>query len=252
MIVVELYFYVAGMLMIWFSSASLLVMDRHDRRQIKWVESIGMLLLSALLWPVILLKSPGSILRPARLYEMDTYRAKEERERERFKRELSQCPSQIRYISSLEGKQAGAFFFQSNQVATYLKCRKDNDGYGPTVRDLEEITSWFENSDPNNPQVSDIPWIWHSRELLVAELVESGLGYCFCSSCGLEYESAKIHSGTGKGSPGWIAVIVTCPEGHEVMKFDLLKPFCSHTSVNDSLENAQLNNEPHVPHFLKK
>lgn len=252
MIVVELYFCVAGMLIIWFSSASLLVMDSHDRRQIKWVESIGMLLLSALLWPVILLKSPGSILRPARLYELDSYRAKEERERERFKRELSQCPSKIRYISSLDGKQAGVFFFQSNQVATYLKCRKENDGYGSTVRDLEEITSWVENYDSKNTKVSDIPWIWHSRELLVAEMVECGLGYCSCSCCGTEYECSTLHSGTGDGSPGWIAVIVTCPEGHEVMKFDLLKPFCSHKRVNDSLENAQAKNETLVPHFLKK
>ena len=210
-----------------------------------------MVILSALTWPLILVRRPKYIQRPSELYERDSMRSRFDRERDRLMRELKRCTNRVRFEAHSRGKMIGEFEFPSDAISAYLAHRTDKDGYG-NINDLSEVKQWVDNADLLNAQASEIPWVWTSFNLLAAELASLGVGDCFCGTCRTHYFAAELDSGSGDGSPGWIAAIVKCPRGHEVMKFDLMKPFCSH-KCNSEPEPDQVGGaEPHVPRFLKK
>lgn len=239
------------LLLCWFLGFAYIGMDKYDRRYIGWAETGAILLVSALCWPVLLVRKPLSFMKPSRLYVLDSYSAQTVRERDRIRRELSRCSNRVRFEMSNEGLLLGGFEFPAEAMAAYLAQRTDNDGYG-SLRDLSEIQDWVSKADHMNGQASEVPWIWGSFKLLAAELVEVGLGSCFCGTCRAHYENWELESGSGNGSLGWIAVIVKCPKGHEVMKFDLMKPFCSRRRSPEPMLEDVANREPHVPSFLKK
>lgn len=248
---VNVYFGLAALFLTWFIGYTYIGMDKYDRRYIRWAETVAMLVLCALTWPFFLLRRPKCIQRPCELYEWDTTRSRFDRERDRLLRELKRCTNRVRFEANSNGCMIGEFEFPSDAISAYLANRTDNDGYG-NINDLSEVKHWVDNADLLNAQASEVPWVWTSFNLLVAELTSLGIGDCFCGICRTHYFSTELECGSGDGSPGWIAVIVKCPKGHEVMKFDLLKPFCSHkrnpVSEFEHTDIAELR----VPSFLKK
>lgn len=245
------YLMICLLLLSWLLAFAYVGMDEYDRRYISWGETVGMAILSALFWPVILIRKPGILRKPSEIYERDSHSATMARERDRIHRELERCSNRVRFDTSKDGKLIGEFEFPSDAIGSYLARRTENDGYG-SLPDLPEIQAWVNNADYMNGQPSEVPWVWGSFKLLATELIEKGVGSCFCGTCRAHYESRVLESGTGNGSPGWIAAIVKCPQGHEVMKFDLMKPFCSHRRNYEPDSGQTTSPETHIPNFLKK
>lgn len=245
------YFAIALLLLSWIFRFAYIGLDKHDRRFIKWGRTLALVVLSALFWPVILFRNPKIIRQPTEFFKQDTYSAMIERERDKVRRELKQCSNRVRFETSDEGNHIGEFEFPSEAIAGYLSQRTAKDGYG-FLSDQPDIQAWVKDADRTNSHASEVPWVWGSFKLLATELIESGIGNCFCGTCRAQYENQALKCETGNGSPGWIAIIIKCPLGHEVMKFDLMKPFCSHTR-NSGLESDQATPaEQRVPVFLKK
>lgn len=245
------YLLISLLLLGWFIGYACLGMDRYDRRYISWGETVAVAVLSAVTWPLILVRRPKYIQRPSDLYECDLARSRFDRERDTLMRELKRCTNRVRFEAHHNGKMIGEFEFPSDAISTYLASRTENDGYG-NITDLPEIKRWVGHADLLNGQASEVPWVWTSFNLLATELASLGVGDCFCGTCRTHYYGAELESGSGDGSPGWIAAIVKCPRGHEVMKFDLLKPFCSHRRNPEFEPSTEINAEPRVPHFLMK
>lgn len=245
------YLLICLLLFSWFMAFAYVGMDEYDRRFVSWGETVGMAILSALFWPVILIRKPGILRKPSEMYERDSHSARIARERDRIRRELKRCSNRVRFETSKDGNLIGEFEFPSKEIAAYLAQRTDNDGYG-SLSDLTEIQAWVNTADYMNGQPSEVPWVWGAFKLLATELIEKGIGSCFCGTCRVHYESRVLDSGSGNGSPGWIAVIVKCPQGHEVMKFDLMKPFCSQRRNHEPESGKATSPETHIPNFLKK
>ena len=247
----QAYLALAAIFLIWCIGFAYIGMDKYDRRYIRWGETLAIVILCALTWPLLLVRRPKCIQKPSELYEWDSTRSRFDRERDKLMRELKPCTNRVRFEAHSKGKMIGEFEFPSDAIAAYLAHRSDKDGYG-NINDLPEIKSWVEGADLMNAQASEIPCVWTSFNLLAAELASLGVGDCFCGTCRTHYYGGELETGSGDGSPGWIAVIIKCPKGHEVMKFDLLKPFCSHKR-NPELElSLEASSEPRVPRFLKK
>lgn len=241
----------AALFFAWFLSYAYIGMDGYDRRYIRWGETLGMVFMSALLWPLIVVRKPSFLKQPSEMYEWDSSSARIARERDRVRHELKRCSNRVRFETKKEGVLIGEFEFPAEMIARYLTQRTDKDGYG-SLADLPEIQAWVNNADYMNGQASEVPWVWGSFNLLATELIGVGVGNCFCGTCRTHYENWELESGSGNGSPGWIAVIVKCPKGHEVMKFDLMKPFCSHRRHPEPEPDPVAHSGPHVPSFLKK
>lgn len=248
---VNAYLALTAIFMTWFIGYAYIGMDKYDRRYIGWGETLAMVVLSALTWPLILVRRPKFIQRPSELYEWDSTRSRFDRERDRLMRELKRCTNRVRFEAHSKGKMIGEFEFPSDAISAYLASRTDKDGYG-NINDLPEIKRWVDGADLLNAQASEIPWVWTSFNFLAAELASMGVGDCFCGTCRTHYYGGELETGSGDGSPGWIAVIIKCPKGHEVMKFDLLKPFCSHKRNSEPALSLEASPEPRVPSFLKK
>ena len=248
---VNAYLVLAALFVTWFLGYAYIGLDQYDRRYVRWVETVAMVAFCALIWPLLLVRRPKCILKPSDLYEWDSTRAGFDRERDRLMRDLKRCTNRIRFEAHNKGKMIGEFEFPSDAIAAYLAHRTDKDGYG-NINDLSEVKQWVDNADLLNAQASEIPWVWTSFNLLAAELASLGVGDCFCGTCRTHYFATELESGSGDGSPGWIAVIIKCPKGHEVMKFDLLKPFCSHRRNPEPESDHVPKTEPHVPSFLMK
>lgn len=246
-----IYLLISLLLLGWFVGFAYLGLDRYDRRYISWGETLAMVFMSALFWPVLLVRRPAYFRKPSGIYEWDSARSRFDRERDRLMRELRRCTNRIRFEAHQNGKMIGEFEFPSDAISAYLASRTDNDGYG-NLSDLPEIKKWVDNADLMNGQASEVPWVWTSFKLLANELASLGVGDCFCGTCRTHYNGAELESGFGDGSPGWIAAVVKCPRGHEVMKFDLMKPFCSHKRNPEPEPDQVASAEPHVPSFLKK
>lgn len=226
MIYVVLYQLVVAVIIGWLIGFAYVGLDKYDRQYIRWGEIGLMVLLLAFLWPLVLLLKPGYFLHPGKVYKQDSYTAMRARERDRVRREMSRCASSVQFRMGNGSESCGEFLFPTDAMARYLALRSTTDGYG-VLGDLADIQEWVSNADYMNTNPSEVPWIWDSFKLLAAEMIEAGIGSCLCASCQTRYENNKMETGFGDGSPGWIAVIVRCPKGHEVMKFDLMKPFCS-------------------------
>lgn len=248
---VTTYLIVSAMFLGWFLGVPYIGMDKYDRRHIRWGETLAMVFMSALFWPLVLVRKPALVRQPSKIYEWDSYSASTARERDKMRRELKRCSNRIRLGMKKDGALIGEFEFPADKIARYLSQRTDMDGYGD-FNDLPEIRAWVTNADYKNGQAIEVPWVWDSFKLLAAELIEMGLGNCFCGTCRSHYENWELETGSGDGSPGWIAVIVKCPKGHEVMKFDLMKPFCSHRHNQEPVVDEVNSVEPHIPEFLKK
>lgn len=251
MVFFYIYLLISLLLLGWFLGFAYIAMDRYDRRYISWGETVPIVVLSALTWPFILMRSPIYIHRPSKLYEWDSIRSRYDRERDTLMRELKRCTNRVRFEALNKGKMIGEFEFPSDAISAYLASRTHKDGYG-NISDLQDMKKWVDNADLLNGVASEVPWIWSSFKLLATELVSVGVGNCFCGSCRTHYLSSELESGFGDGSPGWIAAIVKCPRGHEVMKFDLMKPFCSHKRNPEPELDQVVSAEPRVPSFLKK
>lgn len=248
---VETYLLICLLILTWLMVYAFIALDSYDRRYIRWGKTLAMGTLSAVLWPFVLVRKPMFLKRPSEIYEWDPSRSRFDRERDRLMRELKRCTNRVRFEAHSKGKMIGEFEFPSDAIAAYLAHRSDKDGYG-NINDLPEIKRWLDGADLLNAQASEIPWVWTSFNLLAAELASLGVGDCFCGTCRTHYYGGELETGTGDGSPGWIAVIIKCPKGHEVMKFDLLKPFCSHKRDPEPELSLEANSEPRVPSFLKK
>lgn len=248
---INAYFGLAVLFLSWFLGYAYVGMDKYDRRYISWGETVAMVILCALTWPLFLVRRMKCIQRPSELYVWDSTRSRFDRERDRLVRELKRCTNRVRFEAHDKGKMIGEFEFPSDAISAYLAHRTDKDGYG-NINDLSEIKQWVDNADLLNAQASEIPWVWSSFNFLAAELASLGVGNCFCGTCRTHYFATELESGSGYGSPGWIAVIIKCPNGHEVMKFDLLKPFCSHKRIPELESEQAVIAEPRVPNFLKK
>lgn len=245
------YFAVVLFMFAWFAGAPIISFDTYDRRHIRWVSSFALICFSAFFWPILIIKNPKMLIRPSDLYDWDATGAMLARERARVKNELARCTNRVRYEAKINGQLSGEFEFPSEAMGTYIASRTKMTGYGD-IKDLPEINSWVANADLRNGQASDVPWVWSSFNLLAEELIAVGTGSCFCGTCRTHYENWELDSGTGDGSPGWIAVIVKCPKGHEVLKFDLMKPFCgSHKHAVTSDEHDQHTHQE-IPSFLRK
>lgn len=251
MVYVTAYMAIAGTLLAWSLGYAFIVLDSYDRRYISWGQTVAMAIISTLLWPLVLIRRPIFFKRPTETYEWDPARSRFDRERDWLLKDLKRCTNRVRFEAHHNGKMIGEFEFPSDAISAYLAHRTDKDGYG-NINDLPEIKRWVDNADLLNAQASEIPWVWTSFNLLAAELASLGVGDCFCGTCRTHYFSAELETGSGDGSPGWIAAIIKCPKGHEVMKFDLLKPFCSHKRNPEPEFSLEANSEPRVPSFLKK
>lgn len=245
------YLTLAALVFTWIMAHAFIGMDKYDRRYVSWGETGVIALITALFWPVVIVWKPGFFLRPSKLYERDSRSALIARERDRVRNELKRCSNRVRFEMSQTGKMTGEFEFPAESIAAYLAHRTDKDGYG-ALSDIKEIQAWVSGADILNGQASEVPWVWGSFQLLAAELIDAGLGNCFCGTCRTHYENWELEAGSGDGSPGWIAVIVKCPKGHEVIKFDLMKPFCNHRRKQESEIDKAAPVEPSVPSFLKK
>lgn len=245
------YIAVAVISVMWLLGYAYIGMDRYDRRYICWGQTVAMAIISALLWPLVLILRPIFFKRPTETYEWNPARSRFDRERDMVLKNLKRCTNRVRFEAHHNGKMIGEFEFPSDAISAYLASRTDNDGYG-NINDLPEIKKWVDNADLLNGQASEVPWVWNSFKLLVTELVSEGVGDCFCGSCRTHYFSSELESGFGDGSPGWVSAIVQCPRGHEVMKFDLMKPFCSHKRNSEPKSDQVISAEPRVPSFLKK
>lgn len=242
---------IALMLLCWLWGFAYIGLDKYDRRYISWGKTLALIILSALFWPVILVRKPMLLRKPSELFERDTCSSLIERERDKIRRELKPCSNKVRFGDSVDGNLIGKFEFSADAISAYLAQRTDQDGY-TSLNDYSEIREWVNKVDHTNNQASEVPWVWRSFKLLATELIEKGIGNCFCEACRVQYENRELKCGSGNGSSGWIAIIVKCPQEHEVMKFDLMKPFCSRKH-NPRTESDQVaSTAPHVPHFLKK
>lgn len=248
---VQAYLALAAIFLIWCIGFAYIGMDKYDRRYIRWGETLAMVILCALTWPLLLVRRPKCIQKPSELYEWDSTRSRFDRERDKLMRELRRCTNRVRLEVHNKGKLIGEFEFPSDAISAYLANRTDKDGYG-NINDLSEIKRWVDNADLLNAQASEIAWVWTSFNLLAAELASLGVGDCFCGTCRTHYYAAELESGSGDGSPGWIAVIIKCPKGHEVMKFDLLKPFCSHKHSHEHDNEDMVCGEDYVPAILRR
>ena len=83
---VNAYLVLSALFLTWFIGYAYIGMDQYDRRYIRWIETLAMVALCALSWPLILVRRPKCIQNPSELYEWDSTRARFDRERDRLTR----------------------------------------------------------------------------------------------------------------------------------------------------------------------
>lgn len=160
---------------------------------------------------------------------------------------LDRCTSRVRGCFTWRGGIIGEYEFLADHIAAYIEHRTDRDGYGP-IKGLDEMHTWVANAALDNPAACSAPSAFEKFEWLAGELLAAGLGRCYCPACRTQYDGFEFKSGSGWGSAGWLAANLKCPQGHEIMKLDLLMPFCGHKVV----PGQQLEDAYQIPAFLKK
>lgn len=164
------------------------------------------------------------------------------------KTDTQQCTSRVRGVFEWQGKFMGEYEFLADHIVAYLEHRTDQDGYGPIIKALDEIHAWVVHADLHNPAACSAPPAFEKFEWLAAEMLATGLGRCYCPSCRTHYDGFELASGSSWGSAGWLAANIKCPRDHEIMKFDLLMPFCGHKTLP-----REQHQEPYqIPAFLRK
>ena len=133
---------IAGTLLAWSLGYAFIVMDTYERRYISWGQTVAMAIISALLWPLILIRRPRFFKRPTETYEWDPARSRFDRERDRLLKDLKRCTNRVRFEAHHNGKMIGEFEFPSDAISAYLAHRTDKDGYG-NINDLPESVKYI-------------------------------------------------------------------------------------------------------------
>lgn len=159
----------------------------------------------------------------------------------------NRCSSRIRGEFKWKGQIIGEYEFHADHIAAYIQHRTDQDGYG-AIQGIDEIQTWVVDADLQNPAACSVPSALEKFDWLAAEMLAVGLGRCYCPACRTHYDGFELVSGTDWGSERWLAAILKCPRDHELMKLDLLKPFCGHKSKPENEHEVAYQ----IPAFLRK
>lgn len=212
-------------------------MDEFDWNAIDRFEFFGFLVLTAIFWPLIVLKRPKALFNPAYLFETELARAKAARVWAEIEKHPPYCSAQA-LLSHIPNAGSEAlpvnFTFPSEEIEAVLIeggrfGRFEGRGHGALLR-------WVELAVPCDPTKKAVPPMLRGDFNIVAdELIYRGIGECHCPECSRTYPNKLLVPSTGSTGFGWLQNRYSCPEGHLVMSYDFIKMFCgSHKFRSDA------------------
>lgn len=212
---------------------SLFEMDEFDWKVLSKGEFFVFLAFTAILWPVVCLKRPITLLNPALLFETELERASKARIRSELEKRPPYCSGWITFthrpVATSECNSATVFTFQSEEADFVLIS---GGRFGPfNSQDQKALSHWLELAVNCDETKTEVPSPWHHAfELVADELISQGIGECFCPECHCSYPNKALSPSTGSTGFGWLQNQYLCPEGHLVMSYDFIKVFCDNHS----------------------
>lgn len=248
----EIYAAIGILLAVWFVFLAATQLDRFDWAKLDKLEAIGFLVLSAVAWPMVVIKVPKSLRSIRALAPVDYRTAAYMREVDRLTKDPPHCSSMIRHCQYENGvKVAEHFFSPADIVKTIENSEKRYWGAQP---DDYKILAWTKSADMADHVPVDTPWVWNGFELLADEMLRAALGSVRCFLCGKTYSAKELTADSETAASGWIRNRQRCPEKHLVLDYDFIKPFCNHKkqAFGDADETSVANPIETIPSFLKK
>ena len=203
-------------------------LDKYDRmlcdvRSALWRYS--------LLWPVVLLFSPKSLVLPTlSTSSLNKGVAEAEREMDRLEANLPPCSAFIRYAPDHDesGQCDSEFVFDAAELLAIMEKRlaelpAEQHGRYPG------ILNWLHRRDTSRLDPADIPAAWNRHFLNVAVgMMNRGLGQVTCGKCRevIPQEQISIDTGpTNMVTSGWAYNVWRCPQGHKLLTKDAMHFF---------------------------
>lgn len=203
-------------------------MDEFDWNAIDRFEFFGFFVLTAFFWPVIALKRPKALLKPAYLFETELARAKEARLWAEMEKHPPYCSAQA-LLSHTPNAGSGAlpvnYTFPSEEIEAVLVERGRFGSF--EGRGHAALLRWVALAVHCDPTKTAVPSMWQGDFNIVAdELIYRGIGECHCPQCSRTYPNKLLVPSTGSTGFGWLQNRYSCPGGHLVMSYDFIKVFC--------------------------
>ncbi len=217
--------------------------DADDWKEVKIGLWVG-LVMSTLLWPVILLYDPKSLLDPT--YLLDPYGGPldERREAERLWSHPPPCGAQVVYRQgeSRDGDTFGEFLFESRDIEEALE-RTLGDAPLHPEDDYAATLNWLRQRDESLRGATPVPERWRGFRYLADALAREGRGAVRCLQCGHLWPAAELQPDDDRGRPGWNFRRLRCPSGHPLLAVEsahlLLRPHTASLDDNDGWGGAR-------------
>lgn len=228
----EIYAVIGLLLAVWFVFLAAIQLDKFDWARMDKSEAVGFLVLSAMAWPLVVFKTPRSLRSIRAIAPVDYRTAAYMREVDRLSKSPPHCSSSIRHCQYENGVKVAELFFSPQDFISVIG-RAEKRCWGPQTDD-DKYVEWAKRAEMTDPNPVDVPWVWSGASLLADEMIRAGFGTVRCLECGKEYSATEMAPGSGTAASGWIRNRQLCPEGHFVLDYDFIKPFCSHKFVGGS------------------
>jgi hypothetical protein len=197
-------------------------MDEYDRmfsnvRSTFWLDVI--------LWPLLLLFSPNSVIHPKFLSDVGESLADTERELDRLAQNPPPCGASIRYVPTHDeaGECDSEFVFDAAAVEAIMAKRLAELPVGQDDRHAA-ILNWVRQRDPSLAEPTDIPALWSGQFLKIAvEMMDQGHGQVRCGQCRKVIPQEQISIDTwssNKVRPLWVYGGWRCPQKHVLLTKD--------------------------------
>ncbi len=222
--------YLAGVALVFLRQLvfSLLEMDSFAWNAIRQTEFFGFLAMTAVFWPLVVIKKPIVLFKPAAMFESELRKANEERYRSQLERLPPYCSARVlmnHIPNTCEGTQPTGFIFDSQDVEAVLRSVGRFGCF--EARDEKALLKWVDFAVLCDDTKTEVPAIWQRAFNMVAdELIYKGLGECYCLQCERTYPNKLLVPSTGSTGFGWLQNRYSCPEGHLVLSYDFMKVFC--------------------------
>lgn len=219
---VGFYFLIGGVI-----SASLLLtalwVHRREVRHMSALNSLGMLLMGSLLWPLLIVRLthiPRLLCVWVGLDEGWVAWRAVQRSRQQALLHPPYGSSVVRYDASSSCDAHGAqgiFHFPAEAVEREIQARITQY---PNLQHDDEggLLVWLQNRQRDDPKPVAVPRLWPRVIYTLDELLRAGIGSAHCPSCGKDYQAQQLSSMDERGLNGWNHNELLCPAGHLLLR----------------------------------
>lgn len=182
-------------------------------------------LLDVILWPLLLLLKPNSVIHPKFLGGWEEKLADIERELDRLAQNPPPCGALIHYAPKRDesGDCNSEFMFDAATVEAIMAKRLAEIPAAQHGRHAA-ILNWLRQRTPSCTEPTDVPAAWNEHFLKVAiKMMDRGLGQVTCGECRKVIPQEQISIGTWSSNmerPLWVYSGWRCPQKHVLLTED--------------------------------